>query len=286
MTLPIPLPPPVTMATLSASLPNSLPPVCSPTALTGVHPTVHRDGLCRDKRIADDRQDGFRDLLRATQPPNGNASGELPARLIIARQRLPTLDERGGHGVHRDPVGCERTGQCVHEADKAGLRGRVMGTHDSAGESSDRGDKHHPPPLPPAHPGCEPFGEKEAGLRFTSITRSQSSTVISSRLCCGAMPALLISMSTDPSSASTVLIISSRAAGSLTSLPTATARCPIPEICVVCSSAAVLSLAYPTATSTPASARRLAMAAPIPRLAPVTKATRPLGSIDLPYKPE
>src|SRR5215212_11462962 len=163
MTLPIPLPPPVTMATLSASLPNSLPPVCSPTTLTGVHPAVHRDGLCRYERIADDRQDGFRDLLRATQPPNGNASGELPARLIIARQRLPTLDERGGHGVHRDTVGCERTGQCVHEADKAGLRGRVVGTHDPAGESGDRGDKHHPPPLPSAHPGCEPFGEKEGG---------------------------------------------------------------------------------------------------------------------------
>src|SRR5215213_3051211 len=162
MTLPIPLPP-VTMATLSASLPNSLPPVCSPTALTGVHPTVHRDGLRRDERIGDERQDGFRDLLRATQPPNRNASGELPARLIIARQRLPTLDERGGHGVHRDPVGCERTGQCVHEADKAGLRGRVVGTHDPAGESGNRGDKHHSPPLPPAHPRCEPFGEKEGG---------------------------------------------------------------------------------------------------------------------------
>src|SRR5215212_2520818 len=265
MTLPIPLPPPVTMATLSASLPNSLPPVCSPTTLTGVHPAVHRDGLCRYERIADDRQDGFRDLLRATQPPNGNASGELPARLIIARQRLPTLDERGGHGVHRDTVGCERTGQCVHEADKAGLRGRVVGTHDPPVKAAAEEINTIRPHSRPRIPGASRLARRKAGLRFTSITRSQSSTVISSRLCCGAMPALLISMSTDPSSASTVLIISSRAAGSLTSLPTATARCPIPEICVVCSSAAVLSLAYPTATSTPASARRLAMAAPSAR---------------------
>src|SRR5919107_1688611 len=139
MTLPIPLPP-VTIAPFSAILPDSLPPVCSATALTWVHPAVHRDSLRRDERIGNEQQDGFGNLLGTTQPPNRNASSELPTRLLITRQRLPALDERGGHGVHRDAMGRERTGQCVHETDKTSLRCRVVGTYEPAGEGGDRGD--------------------------------------------------------------------------------------------------------------------------------------------------
>ena len=66
------------LAQLSASC---LPPM----VLTRMHTAVHRDSLRRDERIGDERQDGFRDLLRATQPPNRDEFGELPARLLISR---------------------------------------------------------------------------------------------------------------------------------------------------------------------------------------------------------
>ena len=85
MTLPTPLPPPITMATLPASLPNSLPPACSTTALTWVHPTVHRESLRRGERIVDERRDRFRDLPGTAQPPNQDKPRALPARLLIAR---------------------------------------------------------------------------------------------------------------------------------------------------------------------------------------------------------
>src|SRR6266851_719551 len=114
---------------------------------------------------------------------------------------------------------------------------------------------------------------RNAPRRCTPSTMSQSSSdILNSRLS-RMIPALLTTTTGGPSSAATLPTAVSTWPASLTSAPTATARPP----------AAVISSTVPaqvpasrsrTATAMPSAASRLAVAAPMPRAAPVTMATR------------
>src|SRR4051812_16632231 len=114
---------------------------------------------------------------------------------------------------------------------------------------------------------------RNAPLRCTFMTMSQSSSDILNSMLSRVTPALLISTVGAPSSSATRATAASTWAGSLTSAPTAIARPPADSI------ASTVPFAEPssrssTPTAKPSSASRRAVAAPIPRAAPVTMATR------------
>jgi hypothetical protein len=87
------------------------------------------------------------------------------------------------------------------------------------------------------------------------------------------MPALLIRTVGGPSSSATRCTAAATAPASLTSAPTPSAVPPAPSIAATVS-AQLDSFRSTTATANPSSANRLATAAPMPRAAPVTIATR------------
>src|SRR5215469_5229910 len=114
---------------------------------------------------------------------------------------------------------------------------------------------------------------RNAPRRCTLITVSQSlSDILNSRLSL-VTPALLISTVGSPSSAATLSTAAWTWSASETSAPTAIALPPAFSMSATVS-APWSSLRSSTATASPSLARRLAVAAPIPRAAPVTIAIR------------
>ena len=105
------------------------------------------------------------------------------------------------------------------------------------------------------------------------MTVSQSSSdILNSRLS-RVTPALFTSTVGGPSSAATRATAASTCSASDTSAPTASARPPAASIASTVPFAAASSRSI-TATARPSAASRSAVAAPIPRAAPVTIATR------------
>src|SRR3954469_20117584 len=117
--------------------------------------------------------------------------------------------------------------------------------------------------------------------RFTPMTRSHSSRVLSAVGAIRAMtPALLNAQSMRPNSATVRLTIAATCSSSLTSQRTASALCPL----ATTSSPAAFtpsSLKAASTTAAPASANARAVASPMPAAAPVTRATLPPKSSGL-----
>src|SRR4051812_21120244 len=109
--------------------------------------------------------------------------------------------------------------------------------------------------------------------RWTAITASQSSSLILKIRLSRMMPALLTSTLGAPSSVVTRSTAAPTAAASATSTPTPSARPPLAVIASTVPAHADSSRSS-TATANPSCARRVATAAPMPRAAPVTTATR------------
>ncbi len=105
------------------------------------------------------------------------------------------------------------------------------------------------------------------------MTVSQSDALILKRRLSRRTPALLTRMVGAPSSAAMRSIAACTWASSETSQPTASARPPAAVICSTVSLQAASSRSM-TATARPSAASRTAVAAPMPRAAPVTTATR------------
>src|SRR5665647_2074111 len=113
---------------------------------------------------------------------------------------------------------------------------------------------------------------KNRPLRLTSIIASQSASVTSRASWLAPRPALLTRMSMRPRSATRRCTAGSMLARSVTSSSTATARPPATR---TCSTRPVTSAAEraPAATVAPAAARARTRSCPMPREAPVTRAT-------------
>src|SRR6202521_4996675 len=107
-----------------------------------------------------------------------------------------------------------------------------------------------------------------------SITRSSSSSVVSSNGFGMAVPALFTSTSSRPKVATAFSTAPLTASTLAASAWIATAFPPASSIALTTAEAALASFAYVIATFAPSAARRFAIAAPMPREPPVTKATR------------
>src|SRR4051794_3706224 len=112
-------------------------------------------------------------------------------------------------------------------------------------------------------------------LRLTAISRSQVSSVLRTNGSMTSMPALLTSTSISPSSSTTCWKAARTAELSDTSTPTPIARAPNFSPTSPAAAAAAAPSRSAIATAAPCSARPAAMAAPMPRAAPVTTQTRP-----------
>src|SRR5665647_898650 len=114
---------------------------------------------------------------------------------------------------------------------------------------------------------------RNAPRRWTFMTASQSSSGILKIRLSRMMPALLTRMVGAPSLTVTSATAASTPSGELTSTATAMARPPA-EVIADTVSAHDSSSRSRTATACPSLARRIAVAAPMPRAAPVTIAVR------------
>src|SRR3954469_1687842 len=110
---------------------------------------------------------------------------------------------------------------------------------------------------------------------FTASTRSTSSSAVSLKAPTKPTPALFTSTSSRPNSATVAETADDTAAASAESAWIASARRPRFLICSTTSAARAALCWYVSATSAPSSASRSAVAAPMPRLPPVTNATLP-----------
>src|SRR6266852_5253162 len=108
-----------------------------------------------------------------------------------------------------------------------------------------------------------------------SITRSISSSVVVSKVFGMAVPALFTSTSSRPKVATVFSTAPLTASTSAASAWIAIAFPPSRSIAFTTAEAALASFAYVIATLAPSAARRLAIAAPMPREPPVTTATLP-----------
>src|SRR6202795_439864 len=117
--------------------------------------------------------------------------------------------------------------------------------------------------------------------RVMSITRSISSSVVSSNVFGKAVPALLTSTSSRPNVATVFSTALLTASASAASAWIATAFPPSCSIALTTAEAALASFAYVIATFAPSAARRLAMAAPMPREPPVMSAIFPSSFLDI-----
>src|SRR2546421_1249675 len=106
-----------------------------------------------------------------------------------------------------------------------------------------------------------------------SMTRSISSSVVSSNVFGMAVPALFTSTSSRPKIATALSTAPSTALASAASAWIATAFPPPSSIALTTAEAALASFTYVMATLAPSAARRFAMAAPMPREPPVMSAT-------------
>src|SRR4051794_40294910 len=125
---------------------------------------------------------------------------------------------------------------------------------------------------------------RNAPRRWTFMTVSQSSSLILNSMLSRVTPALLISTVGAPSSAAIRSTAAWTCSASLTSAPTARARPPAASMAWTVFFASA-SFRSSTATANPSSASRRAVAAPMPRAAPVTTATRavPASLINVPF---
>ena len=121
-------------------------------------------------------------------------------------------------------------------------------------------------------PGRARLVQRKAPVRLAAMTSSQSRSFIRIRRLSRRSPALLTSTSTGPS----VVSISSKAPATLSAFVTSMRTTIEPGYSTDAAAAPSLSSRYPMATCTPSSARDATVARPIPRLAPVTRATRSL----------
>jgi hypothetical protein len=110
---------------------------------------------------------------------------------------------------------------------------------------------------------------------FTATIRSKSSSENWSSGATIAIPALLTSTSTRPKARAVSATAVRTAAGSALSACSARARPPAASMARTTSSAFCRALAKVMATAAPSAASRCAIAAPIPRDPPVTRATLP-----------
>src|SRR5262249_17454176 len=113
-------------------------------------------------------------------------------------------------------------------------------------------------------------------LRFCARTASQSSSFMAARRPSRVVPALLTRTSRRPKRSTASFTTAWASANRLTSPRTAPAVPPPPPIPPTTSAAAPALLREFRATGAPAGARRRAHARPIPRDAPVTRATLPV----------
>src|SRR3954452_11535948 len=123
---------------------------------------------------------------------------------------------------------------------------------------------------------------RKAPVKLVSSTRSQASSSICGDNPSARTPALFTSTSTGPNRSSRALKICSGAAGSDTSPRTATALPPASSIPAITFAAPPSSVRKFTPTGQPSCASARAIAAPIPREAPVTSA-QPSGGIAPPF---
>src|SRR3954447_17424136 len=127
---------------------------------------------------------------------------------------------------------------------------------------------------------------RKAPRRCTFMTMSQSVSVILNSMLSRVTPALFTSTVGPPSSAATRSTAACTCSGSLTSAPTASAFPPAASMASTVPLAEDSSRSR-TATANPSWANRSAVAAPMPRAAPVTMATRvpALASLmDVPFQ--
>src|SRR5262249_9823139 len=130
------------------------------------------------------------------------------------------------------------------------------------------------PPWRAIIPGATARANRNMDVRFVASTASHSSSVTSTVFFSRMMPALLTRTSTAPSAASTSRTARPRSDALVTSSLTPVARPPRSRICSAVRSICSCERAQ-HATSAPAAPSASAIACPMPRLAPVTSATRP-----------
>src|SRR5260370_17758533 len=116
-----------------------------------------------------------------------------------------------------------------------------------------------------------------------SITRSISSSVVSSNVFGMAVPALFTRTSSRPNVATVFSTAALTALASAASAWIAIAFRPTPSISLTTDAAASAPFLYVMATFAPSAARRLAIAAPIPREPPVMSAIFPFSFLDIFY---
>src|SRR4051794_1231614 len=131
------------------------------------------------------------------------------------------------------------------------------------------------PPAPPlSMASLARHARYQGPVRLRSIVCRQASAEMRSlRAATGSTPALLTSTSRRPKRSRVAATRSSRAPRSVTSVGTARAEPPSASICLAPVSRSSTERAART-TPKPSAARRAAVAAPMPRLAPVTTTTR------------
>src|ERR1700730_12722071 len=240
---------------------------------SGVHSAIHgkiRPGNVRGLRTGDKRH--HRGDLIHTPVTIERCGGLLRHRPITRGGIQFRVDRTRLDVVDRDAPAPYLSGKRLSEHLDGSFRGRV-GTSPGATARSPTAEPimmMRPPSFMCFSAACVVASTPR---RLMSITRSISSSVVSSNGFGMAVPALLTSTSSRPNVAtvfSTALLTASTSAASAW---IATAFPPLCSMALTTAEAALASLAYVMATLAPSLARRFAIAAPMPREPPVTSAT-------------
>src|SRR3989338_3509478 len=125
--------------------------------------------------------------------------------------------------------------------------------------------------------GATARAHRNIDVRLVARIVSQSASVTSSVFCCMVMPALFTRTSIGPSPAATAPVAAAMSSARVTSSRNAAARPPPARISPATASTWSVERAA-QATDAPAWPRASALARPMPRLAPVPRATRPARS--------
>jgi len=127
-----------------------------------------------------------------------------------------------------------------------------------------------PPPVS-AISGAASCVIRKGPVRLTAMTRFHSASVVSSSGLNTAVPALLTSASSRPKRAVSAAKAASTALGSETSQGSASVASGRPSAATACASSSLSMSSRPTLQ--PSSRKRREVASPMPRAAPVTRAT-------------
>src|SRR5471032_3310767 len=198
---------------------------------------------------------------------------DLPLRLVGQSFGHVGFDIAGGHRVHRDAAAGHLLRQGLREPDQAGLRRGIVGLTRGAGLSHHRCNIDDSAPASAHHAGKHRLNAAKRACQIDVHHQVPIGLLMRTANPSRVTPALLTSTSMRPLSLSAFPKASLTESGDVTSRSTVMAW-PL-HARISSATSWLLSIAGEAITmSKPARQSDRAVARPIPRLAPVTKATR------------